>query len=129
MATGLHDRLGIGSPEVAPTGDQQRLERVDLASDRREGNDGILANRPRPEADSLPRRLRTKPVKLAMGLGYVRLRRENQPTSAPSTSPTSGAKGTSLITLTTMPSTKPTTAPSAITAPTLMATSLRSRHR
>jgi hypothetical protein len=30
--------------EVAPTGDHQRLERVDLASDRREGDDGILTS-------------------------------------------------------------------------------------
>ena len=51
-------------------------------------------------------------------------RRESQPRSAPSTSPASGAKGTSVVRLTTMPSAKPSTAPSAMAAPTLTCASV-----
>jgi hypothetical protein len=48
------------------------------------------------------------------------VRRESQPMIPPSTAPISGAKGTSVDTLTRMPSANPATAPSAIAAPTLM---------
>jgi hypothetical protein len=57
-------------------------------------------------------------------LTQARWRRESQPTSAPSKSPPSGAKGTSVITLTTMPSAKPSSAPSPVAAPTVMAASV-----
>ena len=55
---------------------------------------------------------------------YAPSRRESQPRSAPSTSSASGANGTSVVTLTTMPSAKPSTAPSAMAAPTPMGPSL-----
>jgi hypothetical protein len=48
----------------------------------------------------------------------VRLRRQSQPKSAPSTSPPSGARGRSVVTLTTMPSASPSTTPMAMAAPT-----------
>jgi hypothetical protein len=49
-----------------------------------------------------------------------RPRRDSQAISAPSTSPISGAKGRSVVTLTTMPSANPTTAPRAIRTPSLI---------
>ena len=55
---------------------------------------------------------------------YGPSRRESQPPSAPTTSPTSGARGTSVIKLTTMPSASPVTAPIAIAAPGLTRASL-----
>ena len=51
---------------------------------------------------------------------YAWPRRASQPLSAPRISPTSGASGTSVVTLTTRPSATPITAPSAIAAPTLI---------
>ena len=51
---------------------------------------------------------------------YTRFRRENHPASAPSTSPASGASGTSVVTLTRMPSAKPITAPTTIAAAMLI---------
>jgi hypothetical protein len=59
---------------------------------------------------------------------HARCRRQNQPTSAPSRSPASGANGTSVVTATTMPSAKPSTAPTAMVAPRLMCASLCSLH-
>src|SRR4051812_28368326 len=54
-------------------------------------------------------------------VAYEPSRRASHPASAPSASPTSGARGTSVVTLTRIPSASPTTAPSAIATPTLMA--------
>jgi hypothetical protein len=51
----------------------------------------------------------------------VCLRRESQPTAAPSTAPTSGASGRSVVRLTTMPRATPSAAPTAMAAPTLTA--------
>jgi hypothetical protein len=56
---------------------------------------------------------------------YVPSRRESQPPSPPRISPTSGARGSSVVKLTTMPSASPSTAPTAIAAPMLMRASLR----
>jgi hypothetical protein len=53
-----------------------------------------------------------------------RLRCASQPTSPPSTIPASGANGTSVVTLTTMPTAKPSKAPSAIVVPRLTGVSL-----
>jgi hypothetical protein len=55
-------------------------------------------------------------------------RRQSQPRSAPSTSPASGANGTPVVTLTTMPIAKPSTAPTPMAAPTPTSASLGSRH-
>jgi hypothetical protein len=41
-------------------------------------------------------------------------RRENQPTNAPSSNPASGARGTSVVTLTRIPSARPTAAPTTV---------------
>ena len=54
----------------------------------------------------------------------VRLRCASQPTSPPSTIPASGANGTSVVTLTTMPTAKPSRAPSAILVARLTCVSL-----
>src|SRR4051794_887894 len=58
------------------------------------------------------------------GQGCAPCRRENQPASAPSTSPISGARGRSVLRLTTMPSAKPMTAPTVIAMTVLMRASL-----
>jgi hypothetical protein len=51
---------------------------------------------------------------------YAPCRREIQPASAPSTSPSSGASGRSVVTLITMPSARPVTAPTAMATPPFM---------
>ena len=62
---------------------------------------------------------------LAILTGYeARSRRDSQPTTPPNTSPASGARGRSVVTLTMMPSAEPSSAPSAIVAPTLTRASL-----
>jgi hypothetical protein len=55
---------------------------------------------------------------------YARYLRESQPRSAPRISPASGANGSSVVTLTAMPSARPSTAPRAIAAPRLTCASV-----
>ena len=82
-----------------------------------------------------PRRVSdVEPSRCANGLplmwkAYAPSQRESQPSRAASTSPASGASGTAVITLTTMPSAKPNTAPSPMAAPTPIWASRCSAHQ
>ena len=93
-------------------------------------------NRSRGAAERARRRREASLARSALGLtpsplaevnnraSYARPRRKSQPTSAPSTSPASGASGTSVVTFTTMPRAKPSAAPSAMAVPLFTCASL-----